>query len=81
MNSSSTKILHKLERLELEHLRTLCAQQREQLDEANYRAESAEFWSNHAMDLQEALGDENFFTHRAVGVTKAGELLVVKEAH
>lgn len=71
----------KLERLELEHLRQLTAELHEQLEQARadaeYASSSAEFWQQHGMMLQESLGDTDFATHRAIGITKEGATLVV----
>lgn len=40
--------------------------------------ESAEFWNRQAMDMQSALTDETFSTHRCVGINQSGEMMVVK---
>lgn len=68
--------------MELAHLRQHAADLAERLEqaevEAERAAESAEFWQQHAMQLQEALHDGEFATHRSVGINKSGELMVVK---
>jgi len=64
----------KLESLELIHLRQLAADLHDQLESAN---ESIEFWRDYAMQLQDMQMDENFATHRAIGINKAGETMVV----
>lgn len=74
-NASITKLRQKLERAEIEHLRTLVTQLSEQLERAE---ESVLFWQGHAMNLQFALDDDEFATHRCVGINKSGELMVVK---
>lgn len=72
----------KLERLELDHLRQLAAELHEKLERAEADAaqanESADFWQRHGMQLQEAFHDGEFATHRSIGITKSGELMVVK---
>ncbi|MDO8293037.1 MAG: hypothetical protein Q7T29_09280 [Gallionella sp.] len=79
-NLQATKL--KLERMELEHLRRHALELHEQLEQAKAEAEraweSAEFWQRHAMQLQEALHDGEFATHRSVGITRSGELMVVQ---
>ena len=81
-NRALTNLRKRLEGFELEHLRQLAVELREQLEQAEaaaeQSAENAAFWQRHAMDLQEALHDGEFATHRSIGITKAGELLVVK---
>lgn len=64
----------KLERLELEHLRQLVADLHDQLESAN---DSIEFWQNYAMQLQGMQMDDEFATHRAIGITKTGETMVI----
>lgn len=82
MNSTLRTLQRKLERMEIEHLRQHAAELHEKLERAEAEAaktiESAEFWQSHAMQLQEALYDGEFSTHRSVGITKAGELMVVQ---
>lgn len=64
----------KLESLELEHLRQLASDLHDQLESAN---DSIEFWHNYAMQLQDMQMDDQFATHRAIGINKAGETMVV----
>lgn len=82
INRNLQALKRKLERMELEHLRRYALELHEQLEQAQAEAEqaseSAEFWQRHAMQLQEALHDGEFATHRSVGITKGGELMVVK---
>ena len=72
----------KLERMELEHLRAHAAELSERLEQAEAEAarawESADFWQRDAMNMQEALLDDNHATHRCVGINKSGELMVVQ---
>jgi len=81
-NRNLQALKRKLERMELAHLRQHCADLAEKLElaeaEAERDAESAAFWQQHAMQLQEALHDGEFATHRSVGITRSGELMVVK---
>lgn len=79
---TTRNLQRKLESIELEHLRQHAAELAERLERAEAEAESAAdsayFWQQHAMQLQEALHDGEFATHRSVGITKSGELMVVK---
>lgn len=79
----------KLERMELEHLRQHALELHEQLEQAEARAcraeneatdawESANFWQRDAMNMQEALLDPEHANARCIGLTKSGELLVVR---
>lgn len=67
----------RLEKWELEHLRRLAAELQERLERAEEEAsrawESAEFWQRNAMDLQEALLEEDF----TIGLTQGGELVPI----
>lgn len=74
------RITRKLERLELEHLRQHVADLHDELAQEN---DSAEFWQNYvlqnyALQLQDMQADADFATHRAIGITKSGETMVVK---
>lgn len=77
-----TNLQKRLERLELDHLRKLAADLHERLVAAETAAdsayESAHFWQQHAMDLQQALYDGEFATSRCVGITKSGEMSIVR---
>lgn len=66
--------IRKLEKLELAHLRQLTSDLHDQLESAN---DTIEFWRNYAMQLQDMQMDDQFATHRAIGITKAGETLVI----
>ena len=72
----------KLERMELEHLRQHALELAERLEQAEANLEqaneSAEFWQRHAHELQVALWDADYATHRAIGITREGELMVVR---
>lgn len=73
----------KLERMELEHLRQHALELHQRLEklepELDSAIESAEFWQRHAQDLQAALADDYQATHRCVGITRDGELLVLQQ--
>lgn len=72
----------KLERMELEHLRQHALELHGRLERAEAELERAteiaDFWQRHAHDLQLSLLDEDFATHRRIGINKGGELMVVK---
>lgn len=72
----------KLERMELEHLRQHALELHEQLEQARYELEcaqdSANFWQRDAMNMQEALLDPEYANARQIGITRSGELLVVR---
>lgn len=82
MDRTLGALQRKLERMELEHLRQHALELHEQLerseDEARRAEESAEYWRESYMQMQEAFYDEGFVTHRCIGINKAGELMVVK---
>lgn len=71
----------KLESLELEHLRQLVAEQHEQIERLQFELQdahlSADMWNELAQQSMDALHDENFATHRAIGINKAGETMVI----
>lgn len=89
MDKSLKALQRRLERMELEHLRQHALELHERLEHAEEqlrRAEAAsqrademsEYWRESYMQMQEALYDEDFATHRSIGLTKDGALLVVK---
>lgn len=88
-NRNLQALKRKLERMELEHLRQHALELHERLEQAEARAfraeseaadawESADFWQRDAMNMQEALLDPEYANARQIGVTKSGELLVVR---
>ena len=83
MDKSLKALQRKLERLELEHLRQHAAKLHTELEAAESALERAcqseMFWQDHAMELQRALYDDTHATHRCVGITKQGELMVVQQ--
>jgi hypothetical protein len=80
MNRSLKATQRKLESMELEHLRqfvTEISERAERAEEELDRAwESANFWQRFAMDQQ----DDDCHTHRQIGITQTGELIVVRAA-
>lgn len=68
--------------MELEHLRQHALELHGRLERAETELENrdhvAEFWQDEAMRLREAASDPEFATHRSIGITKEGELLVVR---
>ena len=78
MDRTMRALQKKLERMELEHLRQHALELYTRLEQAEAAAQQAEFWQQHAMDLQEAINDPDFVTHKCVGITKTGEMIVVR---
>jgi len=82
MNSLKT-LQKKLERLELEHLRQHALELHERLEKAEaelQRAEeAAEFWQRSFQMMEEAAHDDLHATHRCVGISRTGELMVVQQ--
>lgn len=70
----------RLEKWELEHLRRHANELRDRLDRAEEEAsrawESAEFWRQNAMDLQEDLMEAGL----SIGLTKEGQIVTLKTA-
>jgi len=68
----------RLERWELQHLRQHALELQERMERAEEEAarawESAEFWRDNAMELQEALMSDGF----TVGITKSGQMVATK---
>lgn len=71
-------IRRRLEKWELDHLRQLALELQERLERAEEEAsrawESAEFWRENAMSLQQELWDEG----ATIGITKTGQMVVAK---
>ncbi len=85
-NDNTLQDLHeRLDRMALEQLRQVAAELHQRLGQTEAQlldAEAgAEFWQQHAMDLQQALSDEEYSTHRCVGMSKSGESMVVRTDH
>ena len=86
-NRTLSNLQKRLELAELVHLRQLAEELNERAEKAEQRAdkaeaeldsawESANFWNRFAMDQQ----DDDFHTHRQIGITRSGELMVVRGA-
>lgn len=71
----------RLERWELDHLRQLAAEQAEQIEELqrrlSYAEDCARSWQEDVFAMQEALESPAGASHRCVGLTQSGALLVV----
>lgn len=91
MKESKTlrNLRRRLERWELRHLREHVLELAGRLEEAESRVREAEqrasdadeiieFWREHALDLQRAVADHEFATHRCVGLSADGQLMVVR---
>jgi uncharacterized protein YlxW (UPF0749 family) len=81
-NRQLQALQRKLERMELDHLRQLVAAQQEQIEQLQSDLEltqgSLDFWQRDAMNMLDALQDPEHANGRCIGLTKSGELLVVK---
>lgn len=75
---ATAAIQRKLDRWELQHLRLLCAQQAEQIEELQRRAawaeDCAERWRDDALDMQHQLAND---TGGQPGLMRDGRLVVV----
>lgn len=69
------KLQKRLARLELEHLRQLAVDLQAQLEDAQYAAENADFWCDHATNLQRQLNEEQ--PDVAIGLTQTGSLILM----
>ena len=88
-HTPATRALQRrLDGVALEQLREVAAKLHEQLEQRDARIaqlerelrwteEAAEMWQRDADNLQRAMADSEFATHKCVGLTKAGEMLVV----
>lgn len=80
---ATARIQRRLERLELAHLRELCAEQAEEIErlkrEVDYADSCAEMWQRGHESLSEHLRQGTSDT-RCIGLTRSGELLVVEVA-
>lgn len=81
--TSLRALQRKLERLELEHLRQHALELHERLEKAEAALanaeDAAEFWQRSFQMMQEAAADDLHATHRCVGLTRTGELMVVQQ--
>lgn len=78
---ATARIQSRLERLELAHLRELCAEQAEEIDrlkrEVDYADSCAEMWQRGHERLSEHLNQGSAKAH-SIGLTQSGELIVVR---
>lgn len=80
--TSTARLQIRLERLELEHLRAVCAEQAQEIEllrqENAYLADVADSWMQDHQILREHLQHDTADA-RCVGLTQAGEQIVVRE--
>lgn len=78
---ATLRIQARLERLELEHLRELVAEQAERIDELQrqlrHAEDAADYWAQSHHELAMHLADDTEDA-RAIGLTAGGALLVVR---
>lgn len=76
------KLKRRLDRWELDHLRQHAAELAERLDDAerrlSYAEDTADFWREQCMRLEEAITDEDSGSGRQIGPTLSGDLVVVE---
>lgn len=81
-NRKLQALKRKLERMELEHLRQHALELHEQVEQLQsdlaLTSNSLDFWQRDAMSMQEMLLDPEYANARQIGITKSGELLVVR---
>lgn len=81
-NQNLQTLQRKLERMELEHLRRHALELHEHIEQLQsdlaLTNSSLDFWQRDAMNMQEAMLDPEFANARCIGLTKEGELLVVR---
>lgn len=72
----------RLDNLALEQLREVSADLHARLEQAEIKTaraqDDADFWHDQALEMQLALSDEGYASHRCVGINIAGEMLVIK---
>lgn len=82
MNKKLRALQRKLERMELDNLRKHAAELHERVErleaELERARDSAEFWYRNAQEMQNALDEDAYATHRCVGLNKSGQMMVVK---
>lgn len=77
---ATARIQSRLEKLELQHLRTVCAEQGEQIERLKRDLDFAEACADMHQRLNESLEEalhDGSAGARCIGLTKSGELLVV----
>ena len=77
-----TRLQKRLDLLSIEQLRNEVTRLHEELErtqiELSHAQDNADFWHDQAHTLTQAFDDEDFSTHRSIGINKSGELLVVQ---
>ena len=80
--TNTARLQTRLERLELDHLRAVCAEQAQEIEllrqENIYLADVAEGWQRDHQALSEHLENDTADA-RSIGLTQSGELLVVRD--
>jgi hypothetical protein len=80
-NKNLNRLKKRLDALALLQLREVAAGLHAQLervkDDLVQAQDNVDFWHDQATNMQMAFDDEDFSTHRCVGINKAGEMLVV----
>lgn len=78
-----TRLQKRLDLLSVEQLRNEVTRLHEELErtkqELHYAQDNADFWHDQAHTLTQAFDDEEFTTHRSIGINKSGEMLVVSK--
>jgi rubrerythrin len=88
MTAAESRVIARMRRrlaaMELEHLRAHALELHERAEKAESALERAEdaaqFWHDQAMRMEEAAADPDFATHRSIGITKDGAMVVVRVA-
>lgn len=88
MNTTDTalkRLESKLDKLALDQLRRVAAALYEELEETKKQLAWAEVNESYARQdaelLRDAMADEDFATHRKVGINQQGEMLIVQMEH
>jgi len=76
------RLQRRLAKLELDHLRQHALELHEQLErtqaELQHAKDLLEFWHETALDMQQCVIDDAHETHRTIGLTRGGELVVTR---
>jgi hypothetical protein len=84
--STNSRTLQRLQRrlakLELDHLRQHALELHEELERTQAKLHDAnvllEYWHDTALEMQQCVLDDAHETHRTVGLTRSGELVVTR---
>ena len=81
MSTLLTRLQRRLDKEALEQLRTTAAQLHDELERARIELaraqDDAEYWYETAQEMMRAVDDPDHSTHRCIGLTQQGHLLVV----